>query len=78
MDAHNPEYLAAAAAMVETYGDRYAVGDHLAFRLDGWGENTFDDGKVIAHHNGLLLVETVSDIHEVDPRPWPLGHVLPF
>jgi hypothetical protein len=26
----------------------------------------------------MLLVETASDIVEVDPRPWPVGNVLPF
>jgi hypothetical protein len=78
MDAHEREYAAAAAAMVETYGNSYAVGDHLSFRLAGWPDNSFDDGKVISHHGEMLIVETASDVHEVDPRPWPTGHVLPF
>ena len=78
MDAHEREYAAAAAAMVETYGDRFAVGDHLAFRLDGWSERSYDDGRVIGHHAGKLIVESATDVNEVDPRPWPIGHVLPF
>lgn len=78
MDAHANEYAAAAAAMQETYGTTFAVGDHLSFRLAGWADTSYDDGRVIGHHNGMLLVETDSDVVEVDPRPWPLGHVLPF
>jgi type III restriction enzyme len=29
-------------------------------------------------HYGKLLVETATDIVEVDPRPWPIGNLLPF
>lgn len=85
MDAHRPEYLAAVAGMAETYGtttcrhaDGYAVGDYITFRLNGWSDSSYDDGRVTDHHNGRLLVETASDIVEVDPRPWPIGNVLPF
>ncbi len=82
-DAHNAEYLAAVAGMADTYGsprpvDTFAVGDHISFRLAGWSERSFDDGKVISHYAGKLLVETATDIVEVDPRPWPIGNVLPF
>jgi hypothetical protein len=82
MDAHHAEYAAAVAGMTETYGtrdaDTYAVGDHITFRLKGWSLNSHDDGRVCSHHAGMLLVETASDIVEVDPRPWPVGNVLPF
>jgi hypothetical protein len=33
---------------------------------------------VTDHHDGKLLIETTDDIVEVDPRPWPIGNVLPF
>jgi hypothetical protein len=78
MDAHSREYAAAAAGMQETYGDNFAKGDHVTFRLAKWGESSFDSGRVIDHHNGKLLVETDTDIVEVDPRPWPVGNLLPF
>jgi hypothetical protein len=82
MDAHHSEYLGAVAAMQETYGtdtqNEFAVGDHISFRLKGWSDSSYDDGRVCSHHNGKLLVETAIDIVEVDPRPWPVGNVLPF
>ena len=82
MDAHNAEYLAAVAGMQETYGtdtqNEFAIGDHVSFRLKGWSDSSYDDGRVCSHHNGKLLVETAIDIVEVDPRPWPVGNVLPF
>jgi hypothetical protein len=82
MDAHHAEYLAAVAGMQETYGtdtqNEFAIGDHISFRLKGWSDSSYDDGRVCSHHNGKLLVETAIDIVEVDPRPWPVGNVLPF
>ena len=82
MDAHHSEYLGAVAAMQETYGTNtqndFAIGDHISFRLKGWSDSSNDDGRVCSHHNGKLLVETAIDIVEVDPRPWPVGTVLPF
>lgn len=78
MDAHHNEYLAAATGMAETYGRAYAKGDRIAFRLTGWSDTSWDAGNVINTHNGKLLVETDTDIVEVDPRPWPEGNVLPF
>ena len=82
MDAHNSEYLGAVAAMQETYGTNtqndFVIGDHISFRLKGWSDSSYDDGRVCSHHNGKLLVETATDIVEVDPRPWPIGNVLPF
>ena len=80
--AHENEYLAAVAGMQDTYGtdtqSEFAVGDHISFRLKGWSDSSYDDGRVCSHHNGKLLVETAIDIVEVDPRPWPVGNVLPF
>jgi hypothetical protein len=83
MDAHHAEYAAAVAGMQETYGsprhaDTFALGDHISFRLKGWSDSSYDDGRVTDHHHGMLLVETADDIVEVDPRPWPIGNVLPF
>lgn len=77
-DPHEQEYLAAATGMAETYGRTYAKGDRIAFRLKSWGETSWDAGNVIDTHAGKLLVETDTDIVEVDPRPWPEGNVLPF
>ena len=81
--AHENEYAGAIAGMTETYGSRraadtFAVGDYLTFRLSTWSPRSYDDGRVIDHHNGKLVVETSSDIVEVDPRQWPEGNVLPF
>ena len=82
MDAHHAEYLAAVAGMQLTYGtdtqNEFAIGDHISFRLKGWSDSSYDDGRVCSHHNGKLIVETAIDIVEVDPRPWPVGNVLPF
>lgn len=78
MDAHDREYAGAAAGMQETYGTQFAKGDHVSFRLKGWSDQSYDDGRVIDHHAGKLLVETDTDIVEVDPRPWPVGNLLPF
>jgi hypothetical protein len=82
MDAHHAENAAAVAGMQETYGtntqNTFAIGDHISFRLKGWSDSSYDDGRITDHHNGKLLVETATDIVEVDPRPWPVGNVLPF
>jgi hypothetical protein len=83
MDAHHAEYIAAACGLHEQTPTRraidcYAIGDHISFRLYGWSQSSYDDGRVTDHHNGKLLVETATDIVEVDPRPWPIGNVLPF
>jgi len=83
MDAHHAEYAAAVAGIQETYGsprhaDAFPIGGHVSFRLHGWSDSSYDDGRVTDHHHGKLLVETATDIVEVDPRPWPVGNVLPF
>ena len=83
MDSHAAEYAGAIAGMTETYGSRraadtFAVGDYLTFRLSTWSPRSYEDGRVIDHHQGKLIVETAGDIVEVDPRPWPEGNVLPF
>lgn len=83
MDSHAAEYAGAIAGMTETYGtrraaDTFAIGDYISFRLSTWSPTSYDDGRVINHHNGRLIVETAGDIVEVDPRPWPEGNVLPF
>jgi len=85
-DPHENEYLAAIAGLPQqTISppralDGHAIGDRIAFRLEGWGPRSFDAGRVIDIKESLhrLLVETDEDIVEVDPRPWPEGHVLPF
>lgn len=84
-DAHHAEYLAAVAAMPEhTISPRrcldgHGIGDHITFRLQGWGPSSYDDGRIVDINENLnvLLVETAADIVEVDPRPWPVGNVLP-
>lgn len=85
-DAHHNEYLAAIAGLHEqTISPRrelhgYAIGDSLTFRMRGWSDTSCDTGRVIDTNESrqTLLVETSDDIHEVDPRPWPTGNVLPF
>ena len=85
MDAHHNEYLAAACWLHEQTPTRraldcHAIGDHISFRLTGWSPASSDDGRIVdvCEQRNRLFVETVEDIVEVDPRPWPLGNVLPF
>jgi hypothetical protein len=83
MDPHENEYAAAVAAMPEhtispSLADRFPIGSGVTYRLYGWSQSSYDDGQVIGHHDGKVLLETVDDVVEVDPRPWPLGNVLPF
>lgn len=85
MDPHLPEYLAAAGGLHEQTPSRraldgHAVGDHISFRLKGWPANSYDDGRIVdfSESRNRLFVETVADVIEVDPRPWPEGEVLPF
>jgi len=78
MDAHRNEYLAAVAGMAEIYGTNIAIGDHVWFRLSGWSPASSESGRVLDNHRDRLLVETETDVVEVDPRPWPLGNLLPF
>lgn len=85
-DPHENEYLAAVAALPEhTISPRrcldgHGVGDDISFRLSGWGGREFDNGRIIdiSEARNRLLVETADDVVEVDPRPWPVGNVLPF
>ena len=81
--AHDNEYAGAIAGMAETYGSplaarTFAIGDHVNFRLANWSPRSYEDGEVISHNHGKLIVETAGDLFEVDPRPWPEGNVLPF
>jgi hypothetical protein len=81
--AHENEYAGAIAGMTETYGSRraadtFAVGDYVSFRLKDWSPRSYEDGRVTDHHDGKILVETASDIVELDPRQWPEGNILPF
>lgn len=84
--AHDREYLAAISGMPEhTISPRrsldgFAIGDSIAFRLTGWSESSCATGRICDVHErrNTLLVETDNDIVEVDPRPWPVGNVLPF
>lgn len=86
MDPHLPEYLAAAGGLSDQTTspakslDGFAIGDQIAFRLSGWSETSSATGRICDVHErrNTLLVETEDDIVEVDPRPWPKGHVLPF
>lgn len=84
MDAHSPEYAAAAAGMSDTYGRcAYAVGDRVTYRLAGDGTG-YRTGRVAGHKaDGTLYVEADGrgpgcGIDVIDARPWPAGNVLPF
>ncbi len=47
MDAHSNEYMAAVAGMADVYGTpRYAIGEGVAFRLEGWSPASYADGIV--------------------------------
>ena len=89
MDPHLPEYLAAAGGLHKQTPsptdrrfafERFVIGDELTFRLAGWSESSSDSGRVCDMHEErlTLLIETSTDIVELDPRPWPVGNVLPF
>ena len=91
-DPHINEYLAAANAIHEQTPspvptsdqlaafEKFTIGCGVTFRLKGWSDASCQTGRVADMHDGrlTLLVETVDDIVEVDPRPWPIGNVLPF
>ena len=51
---------------------------HVCFRLAGWGDSTYDDGIVVGLDGEILVVESGGETVLVDPRPWPVGNVLPF
>lgn len=86
MDPHLPEYLAAVGALHEHTPsprralDGHAIGDHISFRLPGWSHASSDEGRIVdvCEQRNRLFVETTDDVVEVDPRPWPVGNVLPF
>ena len=86
MDAHDREYRAAAAAICDQTpgGCRLpCVGDRVSFRLKGWSDRCGEPGRVVkvgTNHDGRPSVIVESDDGEitvVDPRPWPVGHLLP-
>ena len=80
MDAHQAEYMAAVAGMQETYGTpRYAVGEGVAFRLEGWSPASYADGIVTGYTaDGMLVVDSDFGVVILDQRAWPVGNLLPF
>lgn len=76
------EAAAAAAGMAETYGERVVVvignrriskGDLIRYRRLSWAPGTTDEGRVIAFHRGRILLETETDVVEVEAE-----ELLPF
>jgi hypothetical protein len=77
------EAAAAIAALRETAGHGFAIGDRLSYRRQEWGGGYeparvvgfFDEGQVprliVEHEDG-------SGIAVIDPREFPIGNVLPF
>ena len=64
MDAHDREYAAAAAAM----SDRDCESGRVVLVVEGEGRRT---EIVVEAENGQSL-------RVIDPRPWPVGNLLPF
>jgi len=54
------------------------VSRHVCYRLAGWGDSTYDDGIVVGFDGDILVVESDGETVFLDPRPWPVGNVLPF
>ena len=67
------ELAAAAAGMQDLYGRRLSKGDAVRFRRDSWPAGRAEDGTVLAFHRGRILVETETDIVELEA-----DELLPF
>ncbi len=90
MDAHEREYLAAAAGMADTYGFPIActlpsVGDRIAYRLKAHTDEQYEAGRVVRINTEgerpLVVVESENaegTLRVLDARPWPTGQILPF
>lgn len=63
-----------------TTPDEHAVGDYITFRLAGWSESSFANGRIVGvcEWTDRILVIHDGQEMEIDPRPWPAGNVLPF
>ena len=88
---HDREYAAAAAGMAETYGRPVetctlpSVGDRIAYRTKDMSDASSEAGRVVrvvaeAGQRATLVVEAENGqaLRVIDPRPWPIGHMLPF
>lgn len=67
------EAAAAAAGMVDLYGRRLEKGQEVRYRRDSWAAGMSEEGRIVAFGRGRILVETETDVVEVEPE-----ELLPF
>ena len=67
------EAAAAVEGMVDLYGRRLEKGKEVRFRRDCWGAGVTDGGRIVAFGRGRILVETETDIVEVE-----VEELMPF
>ena len=90
MDAHDREYAAAAAGMSEIYGTQEpcslpSIGDRIAWRTKAMSDRDCESGRVVLVVEGegrrteiVVEAENGQSLRVIDPRPWPIGNLLPF
>lgn len=62
------EAAAAAAGMVDLYGRRLEKGQEVRYRRDSWAAGMSEEGRIVAFGRGRILVETETDVVEVEPE----------
>ena len=67
------EAAGAIAGMQDLYGRRLTKGDPVRYRLSTWPAGRSDGGTVLGFHRGRILVETETDIVELE-----VDDLLPF
>ena len=67
------EAAAAANAMTDLYGRRLEKGQEVAYRRDSWPAGMSEAGRIVAFGRGRILIETETDIVEVEP-----DELMPF
>lgn len=67
------EAAAAIDGMVDQYGRRLEKGQEVRYRRDSWPAGMSEDGRIVAFGRGRILVETETDIVELE-----VDELLPF
>lgn len=67
------EAAAAAAGMTDLYGRRLERGQVVSYRRDSWAAGVSESGRIVAFGRGRILIETETDIVEVEAE-----ELLPF
>lgn len=60
------EAAAAAQGLTDLYGRRIEKGHDVAYRRDSWPAGRTERGVVLAIYRGRLIVETETDVVEVE------------